>query len=131
MAPAAFDTLKTHFDDFGVSPMDYDLILTGDLGSVGHAIVTDFFKKDGTDLKGRYMDCGLLVYNRESQEVCSGGSGCGCSAVTLAGLILGEMKKGRWRRVLFAATGALLSPTSTAQGESIPSICHAVTLEVK
>ncbi len=129
MAPAAFDTLKTHFDDFCRKPSDYDLIVTGDLGFVGHSIVKDMFKKTGVHLNN-YADCGLLVYDREKQGVNSGGSGCGCSAVTLAGHILSEMRKGRYRRVLFAATGALLSPTSSAQGESIPGVCHAAVLEV-
>ena len=129
MAPSAFDTLKAHFDDFSRKPSDYDLIVTGDLGFVGHRIVTDMFKKTGVHLNN-YTDCGLLVFDREKQGVNSGGSGCGCSAVTLAGHILSEMRKGRYKRVLFAATGALLSPTSSAQGESIPGICHAAVLEV-
>ena len=78
-----------------------------------------------------YKDCGLMIFNRKEQGVFSGGSGCGCSAVTLAGHILGEMRKGTWKKVLFAATGALLSPTSSAQGESIPGICHAAVLEAR
>lgn len=131
MAPAAYDTLKAHFEDFGTMPNDYDLIVTGDLGAVGHDIVADFFKRDGINIQPRYNDCGLMIFDREKQGVCSGGSGCGCSAVTLSGYILDEMKKGKLKKVLFAATGALLSPTSTAQGESIPGICHAVLLEVK
>ena len=129
MAPSAYDTLKTHFRDFSREPDYYDLILTGDLGAVGHAVVSDFFKKDGVKLKN-YTDCGLVIFDREGQKVNSGGSGCGCSAVVLAGHILSEMRKGKLKRVLFAATGALLSPVSTAQGESIPGICHAVSLEV-
>jgi len=129
MAPSAYDTLKTHFRDFGREPDYYDLILTGDLGFVGHAVVSDFFQKDGVKLKN-YTDCGLVIFDREKQKVNSGGSGCGCSAVVLSGHILSQMRKGKLKRVLFAATGALLSPLSTAQGESIPGICHAVSLEV-
>ncbi|MBQ8829976.1 MAG: stage V sporulation protein AD [Oscillospiraceae bacterium] len=129
MAPAAYETLRTHFVDFCRKPSDYDLIITGDLGYVGHKIVKDLFKKSGVNLNN-FTDCGLLVYDRQKQGVNSGGSGCGCSAVTLAGHILSEMRKGTYKRVLFAATGALLSPTSSAQGESIPGICHAAVLEV-
>ena len=129
MAPGAYDTLKTHFEDFDRKPSYYDLILTGDLGFVGHKILKDMFKKSDVHIDN-LTDCGLLIYDREKQGVNSGGSGCGCSAVTLAGHILSEMRKGKYKRVLFAATGALLSPTSSAQGESIPGICHAVALEV-
>ena len=129
MAPSAFDTLKTHFEDFGRKPSYYDLIVTGDLGFVGHKIVRDLFKKADINLVN-YTDCGLMIYDRQSQGVNSGGSGCGCSAVTLAGHILSEMRRGKYKKVLFAATGALLSPTSSAQGESIPGVCHAAALEV-
>ena len=129
MAPAAYHTLKTHFEDFKITPDGYDLILTGDLGAIGHTVVSEFFKKEGVTLKN-YTDCGMLIFDRQRQKVNSGGSGCGCSAVVLTGYIMSEMKKKKYKRVLFAATGALLSPTSTAQGESIPGICHAVSLEV-
>ncbi|MCI5625990.1 MAG: stage V sporulation protein AD, partial [Clostridiales bacterium] len=126
MAPAAYDTLSAFFRDSGTAPRDYDLILTGDLGELGHAIVADFFARDGADLGDRYQDCGLLLYDRQQQDMHAGASGCGCSASVLNGYILPGMREGRWKRVLFAPTGALLSPTSSFQGESIPGICHAV-----
>ncbi len=125
MAPAAFDTLRTVFRDTGTAPQDYDLIVTGDLGDVGSRIVTELFRREGVTLDN-YTDCGLLLYDREKQDMHAGGSGCGCSAAVLNGMILEEMRQGRWQRVLFAPTGALLSPTSSFQGESIPGICHAV-----
>ena len=128
MAPAAYDTLRTHFSDLSISPSDYDLIVTGDLGLVGSGILTDLFRRDGVDLAANYNDCGLMLYSRDEQDVHAGGSGCGCSASVLTGHILNEMRAGRWGRVLFAATGALMSPTTTMQGESILGICHAVTI---
>jgi stage V sporulation protein AD len=128
MAPAAYDTLRAHFQDTGRSPEYYDLIVTGDLGKLGHEIVTDFFARDGVKLPN-YSDCGLLIYDLERQDVHCGGSGCGCAASVLTGHLLPSLKKGELKRVLFCPTGALLSPTSTQQGESIPSICHAVAIE--
>ena len=128
MAPAAYDTLRAHFSDTGRSPSDYDLILTGDLGQLGWEIVSDFFSRDGTPLSN-YNDCGLLLFEREAQDVHCGGSGCGCSAAVLTTMVLPGLQSGRWKRVLFCPTGALLSPVSTMQGESIPGICHAVVLE--
>jgi len=127
MAPAAFDTLSTHFEDTGLSPFYYDLIVTGDLGSVGHSVVLDFFREEGVDLSAIYYDCGLMIFSKE-QDVHAGASGCGCSAAVLTGHILNGMKSGRWKRVLFAPTGALMSPTSVQQGESILGICHAVSI---
>ena len=129
MAPAAFDTLRAHFRDTGRSPGDYDAIVTGDLGALGHDILEALFKADQVDLGPCYMDCGVLIYDLTTQEVNAGGSGCGCSASVLCGHILKGMEDGVWNRVLFAATGALMSPTSSQQGESIPGICHAVVLE--
>ena len=128
MAPAAYSTISAHFQDTGRKPSDYDLIVTGDLGKLGRDIVADWFHRDGMDLKN-LTDCGTLIYDLEGQDVHCGGSGCGCSAVVLAGFLLDGMKQGRWRRILFCGTGALLSPTSSQQGESIPSICHAVALD--
>ena len=128
MAPAAYDTLRTHFSDLALNPSDYDLIVTGDLGQVGSEILLDFFLRDGVNLAPNYNDCGLMIFSRETQDVHSGGSGCGCSASVLNGYILDGMRSGRWNNVLFAATGALLSPTSTQQKESIPSICCAVAI---
>ena len=116
------------FRDTGTGPSDYDLIVTGDLGKLGHDIVADLFSKDGIDVSGNYNDCGLLLFDREGQDMHCGGSGCGCSASVLCGYLLRGMRSGRWRRILFAPTGALLSPTSSCQGESVPGICHAVIL---
>ena len=130
MAPAAFDTLRAHFADTGRSPDWYDLIVTGDLGALGHEIVTDFFARDGVALSN-YNDCGLLLFDRQRQDVHCGGSGCGCSAAVLTALLLPGLLAGQWRRILFCPTGALLSPTSTMQGESIPAVCHAIALEAE
>ena len=130
MAPAAYDTLKTHFEDTGRSPDYYDAIVTGDLGKVGHSIVKQMFLDNGIDLGPLYMDCGNLIYATEAQDVHAGGSGCGCSASVLCGHLLHGMLDGRWPRLLFCATGALMSPTTAQQGESIPGVCHAVALEM-
>ena len=128
MAPAAYDTLSAFFRDTETTPKDYDLILTGDLGELGHDIVLDFLRQDGLDPGQRYQDCGLLLYDREGQDMHAGASGCGCSAAVLNGYVLPGLRDGKWRRVLFAPTGALLSPTTSFQGESVPGICHAVCL---
>ena len=128
MAPAAYSTLKAHFEDTALSPDYYDLIVTGDLGKLGHEIVCDFFAKDGVEL-ANYNDCGLLLFDREEQDVHAGASGCGCSASVLCGFLLPGLLAGRWKRILFCPTGALHSPTATMQGESIPGICHAIALE--
>ena len=129
MAPAALDTLTAHFRETGRGPEDYDAIFTGDLGALGHDILEDLLHRQGFELGVRYMDCGVLIYDRTAQDVDAGGSGCGCCASVLGAQILPGMEKGLWNRVLFAATGALMSPTSSQQGESIPGICHAVALE--
>ena len=128
MAPAAYDTLAALFRETDTKPEEYDLIVTGDLGELGHDIVVDFFREDGLDLGERYTDCGLLLYDREEQDMHAGASGCGCSAAVLNGYLLGGLRAGRWNKIIFAPTGALLSPTSSFQGESIPSICHAVVI---
>ena len=130
MAPAAYDTIQAHFRDTGRRPSDYDLIVTGDLGSLGKEILLDLFHRDGIEFKN-LEDCGVLIYDAQTQDVHCGGSGCGCSAAVLTGFLLNGMKQGRWRRLLFCGTGALLSPTSTLQGESIPSICHAVAISTE
>lgn len=127
MAPAAYTTLRAHFDDLNLSPSDYDLIVTGDLGKVGREVVYDFFRQDGVTLEN-YADCGCMIYDLEKQDVHAGGSGCGCSAVTLCGYILKKMAKKELKNVLFCATGALLSPVSTQQGESVPGVCHAISI---
>ena len=128
MAPAAYDTLSAFFRETKTSPKDFDRIFTGDLGELGHSIVLDWFRQDGVDLSANYFDCGLLLYDREKQDMHAGASGCGCSASVLNGYLLRKMREGKWKTILFAPTGALLSPTSSGQGESIPSICHAVRL---
>jgi len=130
MAPAAALTLKRYFDDTQSSPSDYDLIVTGDLGKVGADILRELLLTDGIDLGSAYNDCGLMIYDLETQDVHSGGSGCGCSASVLCGYILPEMLKKTYRNVLFVTTGALMSPTSSLQGESIPGIAHLVNLKV-
>lgn len=129
MAPAAAETLKAHFQDLQRAPDYYDLILTGDLGMVGSDILMKLLTDQEIDLSGRHNDCGLLLYDREAEDVHAGGSGLGCSAAVFSGYILKAMRDGTFRRVLFAATGALHSPTSYKQGESIPSVCHAVAME--
>ena len=127
MAPAAYETIRQHFEDTGRKPDDYDLILTGDLGALGHAVVMDLFQKDGVTLRN-YQDAGLMIYDREMQEVDAGASGCGCSAAVLNGHILNAMGEGKWNRILFCPTGALMSTISAGQGESIPGICHVVAI---
>ena len=129
MAPAAYDTLSAHFAATGTGPKDYDLVITGDLGVLGHQIVGDLFAQDGVDMSANYQDCGMLLYDIQKQDMHAGASGCGCSASVLCGYLLGQMEEGHLKRILFAPTGALLSPTSSFQGESIPAICHALTIE--
>lgn len=128
MAPAAYHTIAAVLRDTQTKPSDYDLIVTGDLGKLGHDIVADFFARDGVDMTKNYDDCGLMLFDRAGQDMHCGASGCGCSASVLNGCLLRGMREGRWNRILFAPTGALLSPTSSFQGESIPGVCHAVIL---
>ena len=127
MALSAYETLQTYFQDTKTGPTDYDLIVTGDLGKVGHQIVLDLFQRDGVDMRPTYDDCGLLLYDG-TQDVHSGGSGCGCSAAVLCSYLLKALEQKIFRKVLFCGTGALLSPTSSNQGQSIPGICHLVCL---
>lgn len=129
MAPAAWNTICQNFEDFGVGASYYDRIITGDLGAVGQKALLDFMKSSGHDITGKHMDCGLEIYDRGEQDVHSGGSGCGCSAVTLCAHILPKLMRGEWNRVLFVPTGALLSTVSYNEGQSIPGIAHAVMLE--
>ena len=130
MAPSAFSTLSAHFSDTGRTPDYYDLIVTGDLGAIGHDILEDMFRKSGNPLNTFYTDCGVLIFDREKQDVHAGGSGCGCSASVFASFIMQGFAESKWKKVLFAPTGALMSPTSSQQGDSIPGICHAVAIEV-
>lgn len=129
MAPAAFQTIQMHFHDLGLSHDHYDMIFTGDLGKVGHAILLSLFDEHQMNIPPeRYQDCGMLIYG-DNPNVWSGGSGCGCCATVTYGHLLRRMREGEWKRILVVATGALLSPISFQQGESIPCIAHAVAIE--
>ncbi len=127
MAPAAAATLKAYFDDTGARAEDFDLIVTGDLGQVGHALACELLEREGLPLP-HFTDCGLLLFDREKQDVHAGASGCGCSALVLCAHILANMRARNFKEVLFVATGALMSTTSVQQGESIPSVAHLVHL---
>ncbi|KKK36991.1 SpoVAD [Mesobacillus campisalis] len=130
MAPAAADTIVAHFKDLQVEPSYYDLIVTGDLGKIGQSATVELLQKEGLEMDTKsFKDCGLMIY-QDDQPVQSGGSGAGCSATVLYGHLLNEMKKGKYKRILVVATGALLSPLSFQQKESIPCIAHAVSIEV-
>lgn len=128
MAPAAIDTIKQHFEDTGRSPKDYDIIASGDLGKYGKDITLKLLKEYGYDVEKQYIDCGDEIFN-ENQDTNAGGSGCGCSAVVDCGYIYKNMLSGKLKKVLLLSTGALLSTTSTLQGETIPGIAHAVAIE--
>lgn len=129
MAPAAYHTLRAHFDDLKTGPEDYDLIVTGDLGQLGKELLLELARRDGVCLGGKLTDCGCLVFDPARQDVHAGGSGCGCSAIVLCGELLGQLARGKWKKILFCGTGALLSPTSTQQGLPIPGVCHGVCIE--
>lgn len=131
MAPAAVSTISTHLRDFGLMPEHYDKIVTGDLGVVGSEILLDLLKAEGFDIAEQHLDCGMTIYDRKFQDVHSGGSGCGCAAVTLSGFLLEKMREGKWKRILFVPTGALLSTVSSNEGDTVPGIAHAVALEWK
>ena len=128
MAPAAYSTIRAHFDDMHTAPEDFDLIVTGDLGQLGKEMLLELSKRDGVSLGGKLTDCGTLVFDNTVQDVHSGGSGCGCSAITLCGYFLDKLNTGKLKKILFCGTGALLSPTSTQQGLPIPGVCHAVCI---
>ena len=128
MAGAAYDTLSRHFTHMASHPQDYDLIITGDLGLVGSELLHDLFKRDGIDIDKYHKDCGLMLFDRKTQDVHAGGSGCGCSASMMCGHFLKRIESGELDRVLFCATGALMSTTMVQQGGSIPGIAHAVEL---
>lgn len=129
MAPAAYSTLQAHFEDLKTTVDDYDQIFTGDLGHLGRALLVELAAKDGISLDGKLKDCGCMVFDNIHQDVHSGGSGCGCSAIVLCGHILDSLQKGTWNKILFCGTGALLSPTSIQQKLPIPGVCHAVAIE--
>ena len=129
MAPAACDTICRSLEDFEREPEDYDRIITGDLGQVGTTILLDFMKSRGHDIRRQHRDCGTMIFDAETQDTHSGGSGCGCSALVLAAEILPKLMTGQWQRVLFLPTGALLSSVSFNEGNSVPGIAHGVVLE--
>ena len=129
MAPAAVDTIEAHLTDRNIDPSYYDLIVTGDLGKIGHEVSVDLLKKHGIQIQeNQYQDCGLMIY-REDQPVLAGASGAGCSATVVYGHLLNRMRQGEFKRLLVVATGALLSPLSFQQSETIPCIAHAVSIE--
>ena len=129
MAPAAASTPEQHFTDFAGQPEEYDKIITGDLGKVGQRVLIDLLRKKGIDISDQHMDCGLEIYDAASQDTHAGGSGCGCSAVTLSAYILKQLEEGNWKKVLFMPTGALLSKTSFNEGMSVPGIAHGIVIE--
>lgn len=129
MAPAACDTIYSNLTDFNRKPSDYDKIITGDLGTVGQHVLIDLLNEKGIDISGQHMDCGIEIYDAKEQDTHAGGSGCGCSAVTLSAYILKKIEEGVWKRVLFVPTGALLSKTSFNEGQTVPGIAHGVVIE--
>lgn len=128
MAPAVIDTLTRYFTESSMKPTDFDGIFTGDLGYEGHGIVVEKMKQKGIDLSENYFDCGLLIYDREEQDVHAGGSGCGCSASVLSSYLLPKLESGEYHDILYIATGALMSPMAIQQGQSIPGIAHLVRI---
>ncbi len=128
MAPAAVNSIFRFLQDTGTSPEDFDGIFTGDLGLVGTKLLYEGLQDNGVDISQVHNDCGLMIYDRERQDVHAGGSGCGCSASVLCGHLLNRMERGELKRILFCATGALMSPTSSQQGEAIPGVCHVLEL---
>lgn len=129
MAPAACDTIIRNLEDFGRKESDYDRIFTGDLGYVGQSILFDLMRKQGKDIKQNHVDCGMIIFDQQTQGTNAGGSGCGCAAVTLSSYILPRIESGEWKRVLFVPTGALMSTVSYNEGESVPGIAHGIVLE--
>ncbi|HIY02062.1 MAG TPA: stage V sporulation protein AD [Candidatus Blautia faecipullorum] len=131
MAPAACDTIWQNLSDFHRTPSDYDAIVTGDLGLVGQKILLDLLKEKSVDISAVHQDCGLIIFDNETQDTHSGGSGCGCSAAVLASHLLPGVVSGKWNRILFVPTGAMLSKTSYNEGASVPGVAHAVVIEHK
>lgn len=129
MAPAAMDLIKSHLKDFGRAPTDYDKIVTGDLGTVGQEILIKLLRDEGIDISGVHEDCGMKIFDSEEQGTQAGGSGCGCSAVTLAAYYMPKLLSGEYRRILFIPTGALLSQVSFNEGQNVPGIAHGIVLE--
>ena len=131
MAPAAYETIKQHLMDFNIKPDYYDKIITGDLGYVGGDILVDLLKEKDYDISNQYMDCGIEIFDQETQDTHAGGSGCGCSAITFSSYIVKKLKEREWKRVLFVPTGALLSQVSFNEGNTVPGIAHAVAVEAR
>ena len=131
MAPAAADTLLHFWQDTHTAPEDYDLVVTGDLSQVGSELLHQLLAREGVTLGSRHADCGLLLYDRKRQDVHAGGSGCGCAASVLCGYLLGKLERREMKSMLLVATGALMSPTTSQQGESIPGIAHLVHFTVE
>ena len=129
MAPAAAGTIKKFFSDTATAPEDYDVIYTGDLGYVGTNLLYELLEREGIDIRCRHSDCGLIIFDREKQDVHAGGSGCGCSASVLCSFIMHRFEDGDFKNILFMSTGALMSPTSSFQGESIPGIAHLLNIK--
>ena len=128
MAPAAYTSIRQLLTDTGLTPEFFDAIVTGDLGKVGSRLLCELFERDGVDIRSLHRDCGTMLYSFEEQDVHAGASGAGCAASMLCGYFVPKLRSGEFKNILFAATGALLSPTVNAQGESIPAISHAVWL---
>lgn len=128
MAPAAADTIKRYLTDMNKTPNDYDMIVTGDLGFVGSELLYDLLNREGIDIKSKHKDCGKMIFDRHSQDVHAGGSGCGCAASVLCGYLLKQVEQGALKNILFTATGALMSTLTMQQGETIPSIAHLVEI---
>lgn len=128
MAPAAADTLCAFFKDTGTSPQDYDVIFTGDLGLTGTKLLYEICDREGYDLKCKHSDCGVMIFDIEKQDVHCGGSGCGCSASVLNSYVMHRFEDGDFNNILFMSTGALMSPTSSLQGESIPAVAHLINI---
>lgn len=129
MAPAAVDTILKYFRETGANPADFDIIATGDLGAEGKRITENLLLSEGCDIREKYNDCGLMIYDCEKQDVHSGGSGCGCSASVLCGYFMKKFERGEYKNILLVCTGALMSPGSVMQGNSIPGIAHLVRIE--
>ena len=130
MAPAFADTLIAHFEDTGRKPSYYDAIISGDLGYVGKDIVIDILKSKGYDIKSNYNDCGVLIFDKSSQDTHSGGSGCACCGTVFSGYFFKQLKEKKIKKMLLIATGALMNSTTSQQGESIPGIAHAISIEI-
>lgn len=129
MAPAACDTIYQHLQDFGRKPEDYDKIVTGDLGYVGQQALLNLLSQKGIELGNRHMDCGIEMFDQNTQDTHAGGSGCGCAATVLSAFLLKKLEEGEWSRILFVPTGALLSKVSFNEGNTVPGIAHGVVIE--